>query len=402
LERIYLDNNATSPVVRAVLESLLPYYKNLYGNPSSLHWAGSETKVALDKARAQVAALINAQPDEIIFTAGGSESDNLAIFGSLDALKSKGNHIITTQVEHPAVLDSCRYYEQQGGSVTYLGVDKLGQIDLSELEAAITDHTVLISIMWANNETGVIFPIAEIAEIAQRHQVRFHCDAVQALGKVPIDMATCPVDLLAVSGHKIGAPKGIGALYMRQGVKLNPIIHGGHQEHSLRAGTHNVAGIVAFGTACQLAQQDLALKVDSLRQLRDRLQQGMLDTLDNVTIIGDLQHRLPNTLNVGFSFVEGEGLLLSLDMCGIAASSGSACTSGSDAPSHVLTAMQVDSLLIQSCLRFSLGYQNTVEEIDKTLEVLPGIVAKLRAMSPMLIEDVDMEHCQYIECVIDH
>jgi len=402
LKRIYLDNNATTPVEPSVLASLLPYYKNLYGNPSSVHWAGREVQVAIDEARAQVAALINAQPEEIIFTGGGSESDNLAIFGSADALKSTGNHIITTVVEHSAVLDSCRYFEQQGGKVTYLAVNKLGQIDLAELEAAITAQTVLISIMWANNETGVIFPVAKIAEIAQRHQVRFHCDAVQALGKVPIDMVNCPVDLLAISGHKIGAPKGIGALYVRQGNKLNPVIHGGHQEHSLRAGTHNVAGIVGFGKACQLAQHDLATKVDSLCQLRDHLQQGIVESIVDVTVNGDLQHRLPNTLNIGFSFIEGEGLLLSLDMQGIASSSGSACTSGSDAPSHVLSAMHVDKVLIQSCLRFSLGYQNTVAEIDKTLEVLPGIVARLRAMSPMLIDDIDMDNCQYVECVLDH
>lgn len=402
MERIYLDNNATTPVVPAVLESLLPYYTNLYGNPSSMHWAGREVRVALDEARAQVASLINAQPEEIIFTAGGSESDNLAIFGSCDALRHKGDHIITTMVEHPAVLDSCRYFEQHGGKVTYLPVDKLGQIDLAELEAAITGRTVLISIMWANNETGVIFPIAQIAEIAQRHQVCFHCDAVQALGKVPIDMARCPVDLLAVSGHKIGAPKGIGALYVRHGSELNPIIHGGRQEHGLRAGTHNVAGIVAFGKACQLAQHDLTTKVASLCQLRDRLQQGIVDSIPDVTINGDLNQRLPNTLNMGFSYIEGEGLLLYLDMYGIAASSGSACTSGSDAPSHVLSAMQVDKTLIQSCIRFSLGYQNTIHEIDKVLELLPAIVLKLRDISPMLIDDIDMENCQYLECALDH
>jgi len=402
LEQIYLDNNATTPVEPEVLATLLPYYKELYGNPSSVHWAGRAVKDSLDQARAQVAALINAQPDEIVFTAGGSESDNLAIFGSCDALRHKGNHIITTVVEHPAVLDSCRHFEQRGGRVTYLPVDSDGQIDLAELERSITDKTVLITIMWANNETGTIFPIAQIANIARRHNVQFHCDAVQALGKVPIDMAGCAVDLLALSGHKIGAPKGIGALYVRSGSALNPIIHGGHQEHSLRAGTHNVAGIVAFGKACELAQHDLETKAGLLCQLRDRLQQGILDTIPDVRVNGDLSSRLPNTLNIGFSFIEGEGLLLSLDIHGIAASSGSACTSGSDAPSHVLSAMQVDEMLIQSSIRFSLGYQNTVEDIDKTLEVLPAIVSKLRAMSPMLLDGVDLDSCQYVECCLDH
>ncbi|OQY18342.1 MAG: cysteine desulfurase NifS [Desulfobacteraceae bacterium 4572_35.1] len=402
LERIYLDNNATTPVAPQVMETMLPYYMKFYGNPSSVHWAGREVEKAVSDARLQVAELIKAKPEEIIFTAGGSESDNFAILGSCDALSGKGSHIITTAVEHPAVLDTCRYFEQRGGKVTYLGVDRRGQIDLDELEQAINAQTVLISVMWANNETGTIFPVAAIADIARRYNIQFHCDAVQAVGKVPIDMEECPVDMLSISGHKIGAPKGIGVLYVRNGTQLNPYLHGGHQEGSMRAGTHNVAGIVALGKACQLAQQDLAKNVEHLRQLRDRLQQGIVASISDVCINGDQENRLPNTLNVGFSFVEGEGLLLSLDMYGIAASSGSACTSGSDAPSHVLSAMAVDKLLLQSSLRFSLGYQTTSADIDKTLAVLPAIVDKLRAMSPMVGDEVNVTNCTYVECCIDH
>lgn len=402
MERIYLDNNATTPVIPAVLEALLPYYGKLFGNPSSVHWAGRELNGAVEDARAQVAALINANPDEILFTGGGSEGDNLAILGSCDAMRHKGNHIITTAVEHPAVLESCRFFEARGGQVTYLPVDNLGQIDLCQLENAITERTVLISIMWANNETGTIFPIQQIGEIARRHQVPFHCDAVQAIGKVPIDMQTSAVDMLVIAGHKIGAPKGIGAIYVRRGTLLTAYIHGGHQENSLRAGTHNVAGIVALGKACELAQHDLVTNVEKLRQLRDRLQQGITDNISDVIINGDQQQRLANTLNVGFAFVEGEGLLLALDMYGIAASSGSACTAGSDSPSHVLSAMGVDALIIQSCLRFSLGYQNTLEEIDKTIEVLPKVVEKLRVMSPMSNDIAYAETFPYVECSIAH
>lgn len=402
MDKIYFDNNATTPVAAEVLEGFLPYYQTLFGNPSSVHWAGSAVKGAIDQAREQVAKLINAQADEIIFTASGSEGDNLAILGSCDALRHQGDHLITTVVEHPAVLDTCRYFEQRGGSVTYLPVDSTGMIDLQQLEQAITAKTVLISIMWANNETGTIFPIHEIAEIAQRHNIQFHTDAVQALGKVEIDMQSCPVDLLVMSGHKIGAPKGVGAIYVRRGSKLHSHIHGGQQEFGLRAGTHNVAGIVGMGKACELAYTEFSRRVAKLKQLRDRLQCGIIDQVSDVTINGHLEQRLPNTLNIGFSFIEGEGLLLHLDMHGIAASSGSACASGSDGHSHVLTAMAVDEWLLNSSLRFSFGDQNTVEEVDRLLEVLPSIVLKLREMSPMLTVDVDIDNCPYVECCIDH
>ncbi|MEA3464600.1 MAG: cysteine desulfurase NifS [Thermodesulfobacteriota bacterium] len=401
MERVYFDNNATTPVSPIVLEALLPYYQSLFGNPSSLHWAGREVSGAIDSARAQVAALINSEPEEIIFTASGSEGDNLAILGSCDALRHRGNHIVTTVVEHPAVLDTCRYFEERGGQVTYLPVDSYGMIDLQQLEDAITPQTILISVMWANNETGTIFPIQQIGEIARRHKVQFHCDAVQAIGKVPIDMLTCHVDLLVISGHKIGAPKGVGAVYIRRGTALTAHIHGGQQENALRAGTHNVAGIVAMGKACQLAADDLSERVDDLKRLRDRLQQGIIAVIADVTLHGHPEQRLPNTLNLGFSFIEGEGLLLHLDMYGIAASSGSACSSESDGASHVLSAMAVDELLLNSSIRFSLGYHNTVEEVDKVLEVLPAIVAKLREMSPMLSDGVDLGECPFVECSID-
>lgn len=402
MDKIYLDNNATTPVAAEVLDSLLPYYQNLFGNPSSVHWAGRATKDAIETARQQVAQLINAQPDEIIFTASGSEGDNLSLLGSCDALRHQGDHIITTVVEHPAVLDTCRYFEERGGSVTYLPVDSHGMIDLQQLEEAITDQTVLISVMWANNETGTIFPILQIAEIAQRHGVQFHTDAVQALGKIEIDMQNCPVDLLVMSGHKIGAPKGVGAVFVRRGTALTAHIHGGHQEHALRAGTHNVAGIVAMGKACEMAGANFVQRVEKLKQLRDRLQVGIIEQVGDVTINGHPEHRLPNTLNLGFSFIEGEGLLLHLDMHGIAASSGSACTSGSDGSSHVLRAMEVDEMLLNSCLRFSFGDQNTLAEVDRVLEVLPSIVLNLRKMSPMIDSGVDLDDFPYVECCIGH
>lgn len=400
MDKVYLDNNATTPVSAEVLEALLPYYQQAYGNPSSVHWAGREVKSAIEDARAHVASLIGAQCDEIIFTASGSEGDNLAILGSCESLKEKGNHIITTAVEHPAVYDTCRYFEQHGGRITYLDVDSTGMIDLEELERAITPETVLISVMWANNETGTIFPIKQIGDIARKHQVRFHCDAVQALGKVAIDVDDCGIDLLVVSGHKIGAPKGVGALYVRKGTELTAHTHGGHQESGLRAGTHNVAGIVALGKACQLAENNFDSQVTTMQRLRDRLQDGIFDAVSDVKLNGHSVERLPNTLNLSFNYVEGEGLLLYLDMKGIAASSGSACTSGSAGPSHVLRAMKVDEMALHSSVRFSLGPQTTDAQIDFVLSELPPIVHKLREMSPMLNQEEDFADCPFVECDI--
>ncbi|MBN1141448.1 MAG: cysteine desulfurase NifS [Deltaproteobacteria bacterium] len=382
MRRIYLDNNATTAVRPEVLEGMLPFFTEAFGNPSSLHWAGRQASPAIEQARREVAALINAKEEEIVFTSCGSEGDNLALKGTVEALQSRGNHIITTAVEHPAVLDTCRFLEKKGVEVTYLPVDREGLLDLDRLERAITSRTILISVMWANNETGVLFPIREIGALARKHQVRFFTDAVQAAGRVPVDVEEAQVDLLSLSGHKIGAPKGVGILYIRKGNPLAPLIHGGHQERRRRAGTHNVAGIVGLGIACRKAAEELETVPTRVTVLRDRLQNGIVSLIPEIKVNGALGLRLPNTLNLCFAGIEGEALLLRLDMEGIAASSGSACTSGSLGMSHVLEAMQVNPLLGQSSVRFSLGRNTTSEDIDRVLEVLPPSVQKLRDMSP--------------------
>ncbi len=341
---------------------------------------------AVEGARAQVAALINCQPEEIIFTSCGSEGDALAIKGSAEFLRDKGNHIITTAVEHPAVLNNCKYLEKQGFEVTLLDVDGEGMIDLAELEAAICERTILISAMWGNNETGTLFPVAEIGAIARKHKVRFHTDAVQAVGRVPVDVVAAGVDLLTISGHKFGAPKGVGALYVRKGMGLTPLFHGGHQERNRRAGTHNVPGIVGLGVACELAVADLAVQEGRIRALRDRLEQGILSCIPEVQVNGHRQQRLPNTLNISFAYIEGEAILLFLDMKGVAASSGSACMSDSFGQSHVIGAMGVDAMMANSNIRFGLGLDNTEEDVDFVLEILPEIIQKLRDMSPFYSE----------------
>lgn len=401
--KIYLDNNATTPVKEEVLESMLPFFRDQFGNPSSVHWAGRMVSGAIEKAREQVAQLINCSPAEVIFVSCGSEGDNFAIKGTADALKHKGNHIITTSVEHPAVLETCEYLEQQGFEVTYLPVDTNGMLDLAQLEAAITDKTILISVMWANNEIGNIYPIAEIGAIAKRHRVRFHTDAVQAVGKIPVDVQQAQVDMLVLSGHKIGAAKGVGALYLKRGTRMTRFMHGGHQERNRRAGTHNVAGIVGLGVACDLARKNLEKDYSYVRKLRDKLEQGILSSIPDVKLNGhpDADLRLPNTLNVSFNFIEGESLLLFFDMKGIAASSGSACTSGSLEPSHVMRAMGVDIVLAHSSIRFSLGADNTEQEIDYILTELPPIVQRLRDMSPLYHRnDPTPLHCD--ECRMVH
>ena len=383
MKRIYLDYNATTPVRPEVLEALLPFYRDQFGNPSSVHWAGRQVSGAVEKAREQVAALLNCSPAEVVFLSCGTEADNMALKGTVDALREKGNHIITTSVEHPAVLETCRYLEKTGCKVTYLPVDADGMLDLQELERAITPETILISVMWANNETGTIFPIEQIGAIAKRHGVRFHTDAVQAVGKLDVDVQKHNVDLLAISGHKLGAPKGVGVLYVRRGTRLTQFMHGGHQERNRRAGTHNVAGIVGLGKACELAMAERGVHSARVKDLRDRLQQGIFAQVPQVKLNGHPTERLPNTLNVSFAWIEGESLLLNLDMKGIAASSGSACTSGSLEPSHVLGAMCVEVTLAHSSTRFSLGPDTTAEDIDYVLEVLPPIVQRLRDMSPL-------------------
>ena len=400
MRQVYLDNNATTPLHADVIDSMLACMHNSFGNPSSMHLPGRQANKLLQQARAQVASLINALPHEIIFTSCGSEGDNFSILGSAEVLGSKGRHIITTAVEHPAVLDTCRYFERCGGRVTYLPVDTMGAIDPAALERAIEADTVLISVMWGNNETGTVFPVADIASIAEQHGVRFHTDAVQALGKVPIDVRSIPVDLMTLSAHKIGGPKGVGAVYVRDGLEMRPFIHGGHQENGLRAGTHNVAGIVGFGRACQWVEKHLNAEIARMAALRDTLEQGIVAQVADVTRNGDRSNCLPNTLNLTFPHVEGEGLLMALDMLGIAASSGSACTSGTEGASHVLQAMHVDSMALNSSIRLSLGYQTTRADIDYVLEHLPAAVARLRAMSPDF-DTVDNYACDVITCEID-
>ena len=385
MEKIYMDNNATTAVKPAVLEAMLPYFCEQFGNPSSVHWAGQMVGGAIDKAREQVAKLLNCSAAEVIFLSCGSEGDNHAIKGTAEALKEKGNHIITTTVEHPAVLETCEALEKDGFEVTYLKVDKDGMLNLNDLEAAITDKTILISVMWANNETGNIYPIEEIGKIAKKHKVRFHTDAVQAVGKVPVDVRKANVDMAVISGHKIGAPKGVGAMYLRRGTRISRFMHGGHQERFRRAGTHNVPGIVGLGLACELALQNMDKDYTYVRNLRDKLEHGILSTIPDVKLNGhpNADLRLPNTLNVSFNYIEGESLLLFFDMKGIAASSGSACSSGSLEPSHVMGAMGVDVVLAHSSTRFSLSADNTEAEVDFVLEELPKIVQRLRDMSPL-------------------
>ncbi|AMV72461.1 cysteine desulfurase NifS [Desulfuromonas carbonis] len=400
MNKIYMDYNATTPVRPEVFDAMLPFFREQFGNPSSVHWAGRAVSGAVEKARQQVATLINCSPAEIVFVSCGSEGDNMAIKGTAAALADRGKHIITTTVEHPAVLETCRFMEKQGYAVTYLPVDRDGMLDLQELEAAITPETILISVMWANNETGNIFPIEEIGAIARKNKVRFHSDAVQAVGKLPVDVQKANVDLLVLSGHKLGAPKGVGAIYIRKGTRMHPLIHGGHQERSRRAGTHNVAGIVGFGLACELAGAEIETCAARIGALRDRLEAGIKAAIPEIKLNGhpDPARRLPNTLNVSFAYIEGESLLLNFDIKGIAASSGSACTSGSLEPSHVMGAMCVDVVLAHSSTRFSLGRDNTEADVDYVLEVLPPIVQRLREMSPLYNrkEPLTCEECSIV------
>ena len=383
MKQIYFDHNATTPVDAEVFEAMAPYLKELWGNPSSIHWAGRGPKKALEDAREMIAGLLNCSPVEVVFTSSGSESDNLAIKGSAFSKKSKGNHIITTAVEHPGVLSTCKYLEREGLDVTYLGVDSDGMIDLTELEAAITDKTILITVMQANNETGVIFPVEEIAKIARGRKVAFHTDAVQAAGKLLIDVKAMGCDMLSISGHKLYGPKGIGALYLKRGARVVPIIHGGHHERNRRGGTENVAGIVGLAKAFEIAVRDMDKESKHLRALRDRLEKGLTEKIPHVKINGHREKRIPNTANVSFEFVEGESLLLNLDMLGVAASSGSACTSGSLEASHVLVAMGLTPELYHGSIRFSLGRSNTQEDIDLIIEKMPSIVERMRSMSPL-------------------
>ncbi len=384
MRKVYLDNNATTRMREEVLDAMLPYYKDIYGNASSVHGFGRPARMAVDDARVEVARLLGAaSAEEIIFTGSGTEADNFAVKGVAHALRSKGNHIITSSIEHQAVLNVCKFLEKEGYKVTYLKVDKDGIVDLDELKMSITDKTILISIMYANNEVGTIEPVEEIGKIAKEKGICFHTDAVQAMGKVLFDVKKLNVDLLSMSAHKIYGPKGVGALYMKKGTKITQLIHGGHHEMGKRAGTENVAGIVGFGKAAQFAGKELPAEIKKLKDLRDYLYKGLTSKIEHVRLNGHPEKRLPNTLNVGFKYLEGESIVLSLDMEGIAVSTGSACTSGSLEPSHVLTAMGVDPAETQGSIRFSLGKDNTKEDMDYVLEALPPIIKRLRDMSPL-------------------
>ena len=383
MDRIYLDNAATTAVSPEVLEAMLPYFTQCFGNPSSIHSTGRDARRVVDAARRQVAAAIGAQPQEIYFTAGGSESDNWAIKGTAFAGKSRGNHIITSAIEHHAVLHTCAWLEKQGFEVTYLPVDEFGRVRVEDVEKAITDKTILITIMAANNEIGTIQPIAEIGKLAHDKGILFHTDAVQAIGAMPIDVNAMHIDMLSMSGHKFHGPKGIGALYIRKGVKIDQYLHGGAQERGQRAGTENLAGIVGMGKAIEIATQHLEENAARLTVLRDKLIDGILAEIPDVRLNGHRTQRLPNNVNVSVRYVEGEALLLRLDLAGIAGSSGSACTSGSLDPSHVLLAIGLPHEIAHGSLRLSLGTDTTEAEIDEVLDKLPGIVKNLRDMSPL-------------------
>lgn len=378
---VYLDNNATTKVDEAVFEEMRPYFCDLYGNPSSMHYFGGQVQSKVTEARRRVADLLGATPEEIIFTACGTESDNAAIRSALEVLPDR-RHIITSRVEHPAVLTQCRNLVAKGYRVTEIGVDGAGRLDMDEYRKVIDDDTAIVSFMWANNETGVIFPVEEAAAIAKRNGALFHTDAVQAVGKIPINMAASQIDMLSLSGHKLHAPKGIGALYLRKGTPFRPLLVGGHQEKSRRAGTENAAAIIALGKACQLAAEFMEAENTTVKALRDRLETALMTAIPNARVNGGGAERLPNTTSIAFEFVEGEAILLLLSELGICASSGSACTSGSLEPSHVLRAMGVPFTCAHGSIRFSLSRYTADEEIDLVTKEMPAIIARLRQMSP--------------------
>ena len=380
---IYLDNAATTKTAPEVVEAMLPYFSEHYGNPSSIYSLGSESKQAITEAREKIAGALGAQTEEIYFTAGGSESDNWALKATAECYKKKGNHIITTKIEHHAILHSAQWLEQQGFEVTYLDVDEHGVVKLEELKKAIRPTTILISVMFANNEIGTIQPIKEIGEIAHEHGILFHTDAVQAFGQVPIQVDECHIDMLSASGHKLNGPKGIGFLYIRKGVKIRSFVHGGAQERKRRAGTENVPGIVGLGKAVERAVSTMKERTDRERELRDYLIERVLSEIPYVRLNGHRTLRLPNNANFSFQFIEGESLLIMLDMEGICGSSGSACTSGSLDPSHVLMAIGLPHEIAHGSLRLTLGEETTKEDLDFVVETLKKILEKLRSMSPL-------------------
>lgn len=383
MRRIYLDHNATTPLHPEVLEAMLFYYKNVFGNASTIYSFGQEARKAIDDAREALACLIGAEPKEIVFTSGGTEADNFALKGVASALKGKGGHIVISSIEHHAVLFACKYLEKMGKKITYLPVDKYGWLDPERVKEAITNQTILISIIHANNEIGTIEPIAEIGKIARTCGVYFHTDAVQTVGKIPINVNELGIDLLSLSAHKFYGPKGVGALYIRKGTKIHPLMHGGEQERKRRAGTENVPSIAGLGEAAKIASKEMKQEYSHAKKLRDKLENKIKDNIDYIRLNGHRTERLPNTSNISFEFIEGESLILNLDLKGIAASTGSACASGSLEPSHVLLAIGVPPAIAQGSIRFSLGRDNQKEDIDYTVENLVEIVGRLREMSPL-------------------
>jgi cysteine desulfurase len=387
-KRVYLDNSATTAVAPEVIKEMQPYFSDIYGNPSSFHFFGRQAKASIDNSRAKIAQLLNASPEEIFFAGCGTESDNIAIFGLLNAYNKKG-HIITTSIEHHAVLYSCKRLQELGYKVTYLGVDKEGVISIEDFKKAIKDDTILVSIMHANNEVGSIQPIEKVAdEIRKINETRkdkiyFHSDAVQTAGKLHLDVKALGVDMLTISAHKFNGPKGLGILYVKKDVKISPIMFGGHHERGIRPGTENVAAIVGCAKALEMSNTSIERSEKCALDLREKLKKGILETIPEVTINASGSRAVPNILNVSFNYIEGESLLLMLDMKGIAVSTGSACASGSAEPSHVLSAMCVDPVVAQGAVRFSFGHCNTLEDVDYVLEVLPEIVFDLRSMSPV-------------------
>lgn len=383
MKRIYLDHAATTPVRPEVVQAMLPYFTDIFGNPSSIHSYGQEARAAVDEARIRVAELIGARSEEIVFTSGGTEADNCALKGIAYANGHKGNHIITTAIEHHAVTEACEFLEKRGFRITCLPVDEYGLVDPHEVKRAITDKTILISVMHASNEVGTIEPMDEIGKIAREAGVYLHSDAVQTVGHIPVNVDELKVDLLSISAHKLYGPKGVGALYVRKGTRLTPLMHGGGQEEKRRAGTENVPAIVGFGRAVELAHQEMGEEAKRLSGLRDRLIKGLEERIGDIRLNGHPSKRLPNNINVSVECAEGESMLLNLDLEGICASTGSACSSSSLEPSHALLALGLSPEQAHGSLRFSLGRENTEQDVERVLEVLPGIVAKLRAMSPL-------------------
>jgi len=380
---IYMDHSATSPVDPQVLKEMLPYFKENFGNASTLYSLGREARTAMEKARKQVASLIGANPDEIYFTSGGTESDNIAIKGTVNRLQNQGHHIITSAIEHPAVEETCKYLEKNGFEVTYLPVGAEGIVKVADVEAAIKKETILITVMHANNEIGTIQPIAKIGELANEKGIYFHTDAVQTVGKIPVDVNELKVDMLSISAHKLYGPKGIGALYIRKGTRLDPLLHGGGHERGIRPGTENISGVVGLGKACQLAEENLEVSMKQISNLRDKLIEGVLEQIDQSYLNGHPTQRLPNNANFRFSSIEGESLVLQLDAKGIASSTGSACSSKKLEPSHVLMAIGLKEVDAHGSLRLSLGKENTEEEIDYVIESIKEVVERLRSISPL-------------------